>query len=136
MAENLKITQAQEGNVGESGQDHNEKLRVLARSMVAGLYMLVRSAKMYDPENAVFQKPLQQLLDLVNQIIGKEGKLELVGVKDSFYMNGMLVKVDLNSIENQRYLLAEMRSKDVGGITIAKPNTLPELKNFVWNFSK
>lgn len=136
MADNLKISQAQEENVGEYGREHNEKLQSLARSMVAGLYMLIRSVKMYDPENAVFQKPLHQLQDIINQIIGKEGRLELTGVKESFYLNGMLVKVDLNSIENQRYLLAELRSKDVGGFTLTKPATVPELKNFIWIFAK
>ncbi|WP_141592486.1 MULTISPECIES: HD-GYP domain-containing protein [unclassified Myxococcus] len=136
MADNLKITQAQDENTNEYGREHNEKLQVLARSLVAGLYMLVRSVKMYDPENAVFQKPLHQLQDIINQIIGKEGRLELTGVKESFYLNGMLVKVDLNSIENQRYLLAELRSKDVGGFTLTKPVTVPELKNFIWIFSK
>lgn len=136
MAENLKISQAHDENVNEYGREHNEKLQSLARSMVAGLYMLVRSVKMYDPENAVFQKPLHQLQDIVNQIIGKEGRLELTGVKESFYLNGMLVKVDLNSIENQRYLLTEMRSKDVGGFTLTKPATVPELKNFIWIFAK
>ncbi|NVJ02213.1 hypothetical protein HV824_29410 [Myxococcus sp. AM009] len=136
MADNLKITQSQDENTSEFGREHNEKLQGLARSLVAGMYMLVRSVKMYDPENAVFQKPLHQLQDIINQIIGKEGRLELTGVKESFYLNGMLVKVDLNSIENQRYLLAELRSKDVGGFTLTKPVTVPDLKNFIWIFSK
>jgi len=136
MADNLKITQAQDENLNEYGREHNEKLQSLARSMVAGLYMLVRSVKMYDPENAVFQKPLHQLQDIINQIIGKEGRLELTGVKESFYLNGMLVKVDLNSIENQRYLLAELRSKDVGGFMLTKPVTTTDLKNFIWIFAK
>jgi len=136
MADNLKISQAQDENLNEYGREHNEKLQSLARSMVAGLYMLVRSVKMYDPENAVFQKPLHQLQDIINQIIGKEGRLELTGVKESFYLNGMLVKVDLNSIENQRYLLAELRSKDVGGFLLTKPVTTTDLKNFIWIFAK
>jgi HD-GYP domain-containing protein (c-di-GMP phosphodiesterase class II) len=136
MAENLKITQAQTESADHYGRAHSEKLQVLARGLVSGLYMLVRSVKMYDPDNAVFEKPLAQLQELVNQIISKEGKLELVGVKDSFYLNNMLVKVDLNAIDNQRYLLSEMRAKDVGGFSVSKPITLPELKNFVWIFSK
>jgi HD-GYP domain-containing protein (c-di-GMP phosphodiesterase class II) len=136
MAENLKITQAQTDSADNYGRAHSEKLQVLARGMVSGLYMLVRSVKMYDPDNAVFEKPLSQLQELVNQIISKEGKLDLVGVKDSFYLNNMLVKVDLNAIDNQRYLLSEMRAKDVGGFSVTKPITLPELKNFVWIFSK
>ena len=136
MADNLKVTQGQEENVGEFGRGYSEKLQTLARGLVSGLYMLIRSVKMYDPENAVFEKPLLQLQDIVNQIISKEGRLELVGVKDSFYLNNMLVKVDLNSIDNQRYLLAEMRAKDVGGISLNKPVTVPDLKNFIWIFSK
>ncbi|HEX5745736.1 MAG TPA: HD domain-containing phosphohydrolase [Archangium sp.] len=132
----LKVTQAQEENVGEFGRGYSEKLQTLARGLVSGLYMLIRSVKMYDPENAVFEKPLLQLQGIVNQIISKEGRLELVGVKDSFYLNNMLVKVDLNSIDNQRYLLGEMRAKDVGGISLNKPVTVPDLKNFIWIFSK
>ncbi|HEY0093467.1 MAG TPA: HD domain-containing phosphohydrolase [Archangium sp.] len=132
----VKVTQGLEENVGEFGRGYSEKLQTLARGLVSGLYMLIRSVKMYDPENAVFAKPLLQLQDIVNQIITKEGRLELVGVKDSFYLNNMLVKVDLNSIDNQRYLLGEMRSKDVGGISLNKPVTVPDLKNFIWIFSK
>src|SRR5687768_16079048 len=93
----MKVTQGQEENVGEFGRGYSEKLQTLARGLVSGLYMLIRSVKMYDPENAVFEKPLLQLQSIVNQIISKEGRLELVGVKDSFYLNNMLVKVDLNS---------------------------------------
>jgi HD-GYP domain-containing protein (c-di-GMP phosphodiesterase class II) len=136
MAENLKITQSQEENVSEYGRAYSEKLQTLARALISNLYMLIRSVKMYDPDNGVFQKPLIQLQDVVNQIISKEGKLELVGVKDSVYLNNMLVKVDLNAIENLRYLLGELRSKDVGGFTLTKPVTVPELKNFIWIFSK
>ncbi|WP_309890789.1 HD domain-containing phosphohydrolase [Archangium sp.] len=136
MADNLKITGEGVENVGEFGRGYSEKLQTLARGLVSSFYMLVRSVKMYDPENAVFEKPLLQLQSIVNQIISKEGRLELVGVKDSFYLNNMLVKVDLNSIDNQRYLLGEMRAKDVGGISLNKPVTVPDLKNFIWIFSK
>jgi|SRR6218665_421080 len=139
MADNLKV-QAQGQTAGENlnevGRAYSEKLQTLARGLVSGLYMLIRSVKMYDPENAVFEKPLLQLQDVINQIISKEGRLELVGVKESFYLNNMLVKVDLNSIDNQRYLLGEMRAKDVGGISLTRTITVPELKNFIWIFSK
>lgn len=132
----VKVTQGQGENVGEFGRGYSEKLQTLARGLVSGLYMLIRSVKMYDPDNAVFQKPLLQLQDIINQIISKEGRLELVGVKDSFYLNNMLVKVDLNSIDNQRYLLGEMRAKDVGGISLNKPISTADLKNFIYIFSK
>jgi HD-GYP domain-containing protein (c-di-GMP phosphodiesterase class II) len=132
----LKVTQHQDENVGEFGREHSEKLQVLARSLVSGLYMLVRSVKMYDPDNAVFEKPLTSLQDTINQIISKEGRIELVGVKDSFYLNNMLVKIEMNALDNLRYLLSEMRAKDVGGITLHKPVQIGELRSFIHIFSK
>lgn len=132
----LKINKTEAEDVSALGREHNEKLQSLARTLVSGLYMLVRSVKMYDPDNSVFDKPLAQLQETINQIISREGKLELVTVKESFYLNNMLVKVDLNALDNVRYLVAELRSKDVGGFTLMKPVNTAELKNFIWIFSK
>jgi HD-GYP domain-containing protein (c-di-GMP phosphodiesterase class II) len=90
--------------------------------------------KLYDPENAIFERPIQGLVDTINQIIAKEGKLELQGIKESFYLNNMLVKVDVNSLDNVRELLQEMRGKDVGGITLTRPTNAMDLRNFVFIF--
>lgn len=136
MSENLQVTGATDENVNAVGRDYNEKLQGMARSLVSALYMLIRSVKMYDPDNAVFEKPLIQFEDTVNQIIRREGKLELVGVKQSFYLNGMLVKVDLAALDNVKVLLDEMRAKDVGGFTLLRPVKVGELKNFLAIFAK
>jgi HD-GYP domain-containing protein (c-di-GMP phosphodiesterase class II) len=139
MADNLQITKASSSDsemLDTYGREHSEKLQTMARGLVSALYMLVRSVKMYDPDNSVFEKPLAQLQDTINQIIRKEGKLELMGVKQSFYLNGMLVKVDMASLDNVKYLLDELRAKDVGGFTMLRSVTVPELKNFIWIFSK
>lgn len=131
-----KVADADEASPDVFAREHNEKLQTAGRQLISALYMLVRSVKMYDPENAVFEKPIAQLQETMNQVIQKDGKLELMGVKQSFYLNGMLVKVDMSALENVRTLLEEMRSKDVGGITMVRSVTIPELKNFVWIFSK
>jgi HD-GYP domain-containing protein (c-di-GMP phosphodiesterase class II) len=141
MAENLQITKASSSEDDGSrldlfARDSNEKLQAMGRSLVSALYMLIRSVKMYDPDNAVFDKPLATLQETMNQIIRKDGKLDLLGVKQSFYLNGMLVKVDMNALENVRYLLEEMRSKDVTGFSLYRSVGLPELKNLIWIFSK
>jgi HD-GYP domain-containing protein (c-di-GMP phosphodiesterase class II) len=139
MADNVQISKASTGDsdlLDNYGRDHSEKLQGMARSLVSALYMLIRSVKMYDPDNAVFDKPLSQLQDNINQVIRKEGKLELMGVKQSFYLNGMLVKVDMASLDNVKFLLEEMRAKDVGGFTMLRTVTVVELKSFIWIFSK
>ncbi|HZX42456.1 MAG TPA: hypothetical protein VFE93_11515, partial [Myxococcaceae bacterium] len=136
MSDNLRISSTADDGILEFGRDHSEKLQQLSRSVLSTLYMLVRSAKMYDPDNAVFERPLMSLQENLNLIISREGRFDLVGIKSSFYVNNMLVKVELNAVENIRYLLQEMRAKDVGGFTLAKPVQIAELKNFVWIFAK
>ena len=111
MADNLRISSTGDDSILEFGRDHSEKLQQLSRSVLSTLYMLVRSAKMYDPDNAVFERPLMSMQDTLNLIISREGRFDLVGIKSSFYVNNMLVKVELNAVENIRYLLDEMRSK-------------------------
>ncbi|MFN7133606.1 MAG: HD-GYP domain-containing protein [Myxococcales bacterium] len=140
MAESIKIAKAdatpQNGGNLELGREYSEKLQSLGKTLVSSLYMLVRSVKLYDPENAIFAKPLTQLQDTINTIIAKEGKLDLQGMRDSFYLNNMLVKMDVNSLENVRYLLQELQSKDVGGFTLVRPVNPQELKNFISIFAK
>ncbi|HYX92382.1 MAG TPA: HD domain-containing phosphohydrolase [Myxococcaceae bacterium] len=137
MAETIKIAQAGfQEDVAEFARGHSEKLQALARNVVSGLYMLVRSAKMYDPDNAVFDKPLRSLAETINAILAKEGRFDLLTVKQSVYLNNMLIKVDLNALENVRYLVTELRAKDVGGFSMSKPTTVTELQNFIWIFSK
>jgi HD-GYP domain-containing protein (c-di-GMP phosphodiesterase class II) len=136
VAENLKITNAQTDNLVDFGREHSEKLQSLSRSVLSTLYMLVRSAKMYDPDNAVFDRPLMTLQDSINAIIQRENHFELMGIKNSFYVNNMLVKVEFNAVDNMRYLLDELRGKDVGGFELMKPVQVPELKNFIWIFAQ
>jgi HD-GYP domain-containing protein (c-di-GMP phosphodiesterase class II) len=136
MAENLKISQPQSDNLVDFGRDHSEKLQNLSRSVLSTLYMLVRSAKMYDPDNAVFDRPLMTLQDSINAIVSREGRFELMGIKNSFYVNSMLVKVEFNAVDNIRYLLDELRAKDVGGFELGKSVQVAELKNFIWIFAQ
>lgn len=132
----LKISQRAEEDLSQFGREHSEKLQTVGRQLISGLYMLVRSVKMYDPDNAVFEKPLAAMQATINWIITAESRLELVALKDSFYLNNMLVKADVSTLDNVRHLIAEMKAKEIGGFSLSKPVTVPELKNFVWIFSK
>ena len=117
-------------------REDNEKLQALGRTVLNSLYMLIRSIRMYDEDNAIFEKPLFQLQDTINAIIKRDAKMEILGIKDSMYLNGMLIKVDMNTLENVRSLLEEMRAKDVGGITIKRSVSIAELKDFIYIFAK
>jgi hypothetical protein len=82
--------------------------------------MLVRSVKLYDPDNSIFDKPLNGLRETINQFIAVDGKLDLQCTKDAFYVNAMLVRMDANSLDNVRYLQKEMKDKNVGGFQLIR----------------
>ena len=56
MADKLQIQSSATDNesVDDFGREHSEKLQGLARAVISSLYMLIRSVKMYEPDNAVF----------------------------------------------------------------------------------
>ncbi len=136
MPENLKITGEGAERVDEFGRGFNEKLQHMAKQVVASLYMLVRSVKLYEPENSIFAKPIELLRETINQIIAKEGQLALQIVKETFYINNMLVKVDVQSLDNVRELIREFRDRKIGGFNLTRPITAEELRNFVFIFAK
>lgn len=117
-------------------RSYEEKLQALARTIVGHLYMLVRNVKLYDPENDIFAKPLEQLKGAMDTVISIDEALNLQGAGESFYLNNMLVKIDLNSLENVRYLLKEFERRNVGGFVLTQRITIPELRNFIYIFSK
>jgi HD-GYP domain-containing protein (c-di-GMP phosphodiesterase class II) len=133
---NLKITGEGSERVDEFAREHSEKLQTWSKQVVASLYMLVRSVKMYDPDNAIFGKPVELLRETMNQIIAKDGQLALQIIKETFYVNNMLVKIDLQSLDNIRELIAQMRDRKVGGFTLTRPVTAEELRNFIAVFAK
>jgi HD-GYP domain-containing protein (c-di-GMP phosphodiesterase class II) len=114
---------------------YEEKLQALGRTLITGLFMLIRNVKLYEPENEIFTKPLEQLKDTVNTIVAMDESLNLQGAGDSFYLNNMLVKIDINSLENMKYLLYEFEQRHVGGFILSTPITINELRDFIFIFS-
>jgi HD-GYP domain-containing protein (c-di-GMP phosphodiesterase class II) len=115
---------------------YEEKLQLLGRALVGSLYMLIRNVKLYAPENAIFNMPLETLKQCINTIIAMDNTLNLQGAGDSFYLNDMLVKSDVGSLSNVRYLLDEFKRRDVGGFVLKKPITIPELRDFIFIFTR
>lgn len=134
----LKVDGASSGeeHLEELGRPHQERLQAHARNLVGSLYMMVRSAQLYDAENQIFDRPLELAKDTINWILASDGKLQLQVVKDSIYLNNMLVRVDVASLENVRWLCEEMRRKDVGGFTLLRPTTVSELQSFIAIFAQ
>ena len=48
-----------------------DRLQPQARQLVGGLHMLVKSAKIYEPDNDIFAGPLEKFRELLNNFVLK-----------------------------------------------------------------
>ncbi len=123
MFQRIGTIDTEQGQPQQGDFAYSEKSQRLGRQVVAALYMLVRSSKMYDPTNAVFVKPIAQLTELMNQIHSRDGRFQVQFTPDAVYVNDLLLRLDPSSFENQRELAQELRGKKIFGIALAKPST-------------
>lgn len=110
------------------------KLQQLGRQAISTLYMLVRNVRMYDADNAIFAQPLEQLREIINTVIAVDGKFDLAAAGTVLSLNGAMITVDFNSLENIRSLTNELKARDMGGLQATRPVQLSELKGFLRAF--
>ncbi len=118
----------------ELARSYEKNLQALGRSLVSSMYMLIRNVRLYDPDNEVFLKPLEQLKECINEIVQLDGKVVLQGAGNTFYLNNMLLKFDARSIDNMLQLAGELKSHDVGGFEMERPISIEELRDFIFLF--
>ncbi len=123
-----------EGEQFEEGRDYSKRLQDLGRSLISGLYMLVRNVKLYAPDNVIFDRPLDQLVECINTLIAMEGSLSLQCAGESFYLNNMLLRVDLKSAANIRQLACAFEEHDLGGFNLEQQVNQAELRRFMHIF--
>ncbi|RLB57617.1 MAG: hypothetical protein DRI34_07285 [Deltaproteobacteria bacterium] len=120
----------------QASDDHQRKLQRYASNLLGKMQMLVRNARLYDPDNAIFQRPLVETADCMNQIVLSEGRLELNLAGESFYLNGSLISLDARTVISLKGLREEMERCQVGGFFLDKPIEVQDLKNLIYVFSR
>lgn len=117
-------------------KEADAKVQQYGKQLLTLMYMLIRTVKIHDPDNAIFEKPLQQMRDIINFIVNKDGALNLILNESVVYLNNGFLRLDISSIENLKYIAEEMKARDLGGFAVDRPVTIEELKNFLFIFSK
>jgi len=123
-------------NPEKKSKEADAKTQQFGKQLLTLLYMLIRTAKIHDPDNAIFEKPLAQMRDIINFILNKDGTLNLILSESVVYLNNGFLKLDISTIENLKYISEELKSKGLGGFVVEKPVTVEELKNFIYLFSR
>jgi HD-GYP domain-containing protein (c-di-GMP phosphodiesterase class II) len=108
-----------------------QKIAAYGQKAVSTLYTLMRNVKMYDPDNEIFQQPLQLLADTINSVVAADQQFNLQAVGTMLALNGVVIKVDFGSLENLRALTNAFKEKDLGGFQVSRSVKTDELKSFL-----
>jgi HD-GYP domain-containing protein (c-di-GMP phosphodiesterase class II) len=87
----------------DAGQD--ERFEQLGRNVVKNLFVLLRSAGMYDLQNDAMERPFKQMAATANELLALfNEEVSLTLVDGNFFVNRRLVKLDFSTFQNVRYL--------------------------------
>ena len=92
---------------------------------------LLRTARMYDVSNMVFQRQLQEFMTHLRALLDEEDEVALVAVADYFYLNGVRVKLSTALLAPCQSLLADLAKRETGGIRFLQSVSEAELERFV-----
>lgn len=103
MAEDLGLGAALDFLTGLDAE--GDRFNELSKALVNNLFVLLRSAGIYDLNNEAMNRPYASMQDAVNdsiELFGEEIALQLVD--GNFFVNRRLVRLDYSTFENVRYL--------------------------------
>lgn len=114
----------------------DEQLQEKGRELVNYLFMYIRALQLYTSDNAIFQRPLQHMLTIINELIRLEGRVQLVGDASTVYINEVLIRFPFSSLPSVNFLLESWAQLDIGGMLIERIVTAEELQLYLQQFSK
>jgi len=108
----------------------------LKKELVNGLFVLFRTAELYNSNHPSFQNPAQHLLSVISRLQDGEGKVDLETLDGHLFVNDARLKFDLEGYTAGKFLIGVLSSHHLGGLSFETGLTQDELNRFVFTFKK
>lgn len=89
-----------------------------SRKLISGLYTALRSLQLYPLENQVVQRTLREVEAAADQVLNREGVLELRLAGDFVFVNDVRVRLDLGNFASFVFLRKLMHDHGIGVIEV------------------
>ncbi len=99
------------------------------------LYVILKIAKIHDPNNANFQDQLRHLMGALKEPLRRQGKIVVQMRRNAFFINYTRVRVNYSDSHINRSLLAEFARNEIGTLTFSEGLEAAELSRFIAFFS-
>jgi len=110
-------------------------LTKLGNTLVTKFHVLMRVSQIYDSKNVTFRQFIQESLETVNALIGKEGSLSLKIVKDELFLNDQRLRYSVEGFTSFKYLLTQWKKRLIGGVVFKEVLDERSLKEFIFTMN-
>jgi putative nucleotidyltransferase with HDIG domain len=110
-------------------------LTKLGNTLVTKFHVLMKVSQIYDSKNVTFRQFIQESLETVNALIGKEGSLSLKIVKDELFLNDQRLRYSVEGFTSFKYLLTQWKKRLIGGVMFKEVLDERSLKEFIFTMN-
>ncbi len=131
----MNQTQAQPSGLAglTEAQGRNEELAQNGRKLALGVYVVLKSALLYDVNNRFWERPLGALEEVVRWHFGDGvGRpLVLAAIEKALFLNGTLIRLDAGSYGAMRFVSRAFDQMGIQELTFVGPVTAEDLRPLV-----
>ena len=102
-----------------------------ARSVILQLAVLIRNSHLHEPDNEVFDEPMDRLRSVLEIVLHQEGKLDLECTGSELFANRMRLRPEIRNLQIYRYVASEISSRGLGGLRFITPPDRRALASFL-----
>jgi HD-GYP domain-containing protein (c-di-GMP phosphodiesterase class II) len=89
--------------------------------LVIKFHVLMKTARIYDPNNQTLRHFIQEFLQILNPLILQERTLALKIIQDDLYLNDQRLRWLVEGFNSFKYLLTEWKKRFLGEVIFRKP---------------
>ena len=122
-------------NVFQDVEAREENFERLSRDLTNNLFILLRSAGLYDLDNSALDQPYDLLLKSISGLFEMLRSRIAIRLNDgNFFVNRRLVKLDFSTFQNARYLIKIFNFLGINELSIDPKISRADLKVFLQTF--
>lgn len=101
-------------------------------NLVMKLSLLIRTIKIYNPENETIDRHLEECLQLMWPILKTEMRLCLRVLSDAIFLNEERVRVRKDTYQATKFIIEELKEKRIGEVRVTEDISREDLKEFLY----
>ncbi|MCJ7497437.1 MAG: hypothetical protein MUO78_04805, partial [candidate division Zixibacteria bacterium] len=95
-------------------------------------YSTLKTSLIYEPNNAAFQKQIHPLMDLVRELIEKEGELNLSTQEGYLFLNQARLRFDFENYVASRFILEFLKKLKIYKLALEAGLTQKDLQSLIY----